>query len=75
MVSNIAVNVLGGGAEMQGMTHKVTTFPPLFPFSASYEKNIVFFFAGNVSSHDVNATEPSPQEPAAQNPPDEVSTA
>uniref|UniRef100_H2SYM5 SUN domain-containing ossification factor-like n=1 Tax=Takifugu rubripes TaxID=31033 RepID=H2SYM5_TAKRU len=35
MVNNIAVNVLGGGAEMQGMTNKVTTFPPLFPFSNS----------------------------------------
>ncbi|XP_056912842.1 SUN domain-containing ossification factor-like isoform X2 [Takifugu flavidus] len=46
MVNNIAVNVLGGGAEMQG----------------------------NVSSHDVNATEPSPKEPAAQNPPDDVPT-
>lgn len=79
MVSNIAVNVLGGGAEMQGRTDNVCSdihrSPTTFPVD-----NLGVFFnpppisVGNVSSHEENMTEPSTNEFATQNTPEDITT-
>lgn len=72
MVNNIAVNVLGGGAEMQGtatitrsdIPRHLPHFPRLIwvPPPSS-----LIMFVGNVSAHEANMTEPSQKDSVRQN--------